>query len=142
MGLNRIFLGTLTGGLTFFFSGWFMYTVVFRDFMEHNLGPAENIVKNPMDVPAILTSNLSWGLLLAVLLLRWTNPQTLRSATEKCLIIGLLTSVFMDFSFYGTTNAMNFAETLVDVFIITSTTVLSGAALVYVDPKWGSKIGA
>lgn len=64
---------------------------------------------------ALILSNLGWGFLFAVIF-GWSNTSGWMAGAKKGAIIGLLTSLSIDFSYYSmTTMFSNMTALLVDI---------------------------
>lgn len=100
-----------------------------------NLGSAINAVKDPVETGYVLASNISICLMLALFFTYHLNPKTLLNGLKNGALIGFFVSCFMDLSYYGTTNLMNLHATIIDIFILTLITAVSGAAMGFVLSK-------
>jgi hypothetical protein len=124
---NKVLLAGLVGAVFFFFAGWIIYGMLLMDFFASSSGSATGVMKDPPELWAIAVGNLAWGLLLAVVLSKWTNASNASGGAGAGLIMGLLAALAFDMMYFGTTNIMNLQAALADVVVFGIMSMLGGA---------------
>ena len=106
MKTNKILIGTLAGGVSFFFLGWLVYGILLKDFYAANFNQCSMLAMENMVWWAMIVSNLVSAYFL-VTILNWSGSSGVMDAFKKSLIIGLLIGLYMDLSFYSMTTTYN-----------------------------------
>lgn len=99
---QRILIGTLVAGVSMFLLGWVIYGLIFSSLMPEETGHDYMRPEEDMIWWAMITSNICWGLLLAIIL-EWTASFQPLNAAKKGAILGLLAGLGFDFSMYSLT---------------------------------------
>lgn len=127
MKTNRILLGGLAGGVTFFFLGWLVYGILLKNYAAANYNQCSNRAMEDMIWWAMIISNLAIGFLLSSIF-SWSNTTGLLAGAKIAGIIGVLLAVSIDLSFYAmTTMFSNAAAVFVDIIANTGMTAVTGA---------------
>jgi hypothetical protein len=115
MSTNKILVGGIVGGVTFFFLGWLIYGILLSGFMAAN---SNTCIVRPMEQMiwwALILSNLGWGFLLAIIF-NWSNTSGWVAGAKKGVIFGLLSSISIDLGYYSmSTMYSNITAILVDI---------------------------
>ncbi len=126
MKTNRILLGGIAGGVTFFLLGWLIYGILL---MEYTMNSYNQCAARPMENMvwwAMILSNLSFGFLLAIVF-NWSNTQGILSGAKMGGILGFLIAVSLDLSVYSmTTTFLQLSAVLVDIIVYTVMSTLVG----------------
>ncbi len=128
MDIKKFLIGTLVGGLVFFFVGYLFYGVAFVSFFtEHSAGPGK-----PMEELvwwALILGNLSSAALLTYIFLKWTDVSSFGSGASAAAAIGFFMTLAMDMTRYATTNTLDLTGALADVVVGTVLTAVAGGAI-------------
>jgi hypothetical protein len=132
MKVDKILLGGLAGGVAFFFLGWLIYGLLLMDFTMANYNQCNSRPMEDMVWWAMILSNLSSGLLLA-LIFSWSNTTGIMAGAKVATIIGLLYAISIDLSFYAmTTTFLKPIAILVDIVAYTVMSAVAGVVIAWV----------
>lgn len=135
MKTNKILLGGLAGGLTFFLLGWLVYGVLLSGYMSTHLNQCAAKPMGEMTWWAMILSNLTLGLLIS-LVFSWSNTQGIKDGAKVAAILGLLMAASFDLSSYSMTNLFNnITALLVDVLTYTVLVTIMGVVIALVMGK-------
>lgn len=133
MNTNKILIAGIAGGVIFFLLGWLIYGILLMDFMTANAGPAAATMhKEPMEMWALVVSNLSWGFLFAIMFGKWAAGITPAQGAMRGAIVGLLVAMFIDFSMYAMCNMFTVKTLAVDIAATTVIAAIGGWGIAYV----------
>lgn len=135
----KILRGTIFGGIAFFILGWLVYGILLMDFMTANSNSCASRPDTEMIWWAMILSNLVLAFFIT-LVLKWTGAKGVSDGLKTGAIIGFLTGLSMDLSYYSmTTMFNNFTTLVVDVLVYT---VMLGIVGIVVVLTWGkNKMG-
>jgi len=129
MNTNKILVGGIVGGITFFLLGWLIYGILLAGYFAANGNPS---IMRPMDQMiwwALILSNLMWGFLLAVVF-NWSNTTGWIAGAKKGAIFGLLSSLAIDLGYYSmSTMYSNIAPILVDTIATVVMVAIGGIVI-------------
>ena len=126
MKTNKILLGGLAGGVTFFLVGWLVYGILLNGYMTANLNQCAAKPMAEMVMWAMFLSNLALGFLL-VLVFNWSKITDLKSGAKVAALLGLLISLSVDLGNYSMTILYkDFSVIIVDVIVFTIMMTISG----------------
>ncbi len=126
---NKVLIGGLIGGVTFFLLGWLIYGFLLLDYMKENSNQSIAKPMNEFLWWSLILSNLIWGYFLA-LILSWTNTSSMSSGMQKGAVIGLLIATALDFGFYAmSTMYSSVTPILVDMAANTIMYAIGGAVI-------------
>ncbi len=129
----KILRGTVFGGITYFFLGWFAWGILLMDFMSANM----NQCAARTDVMiwwAMIASALASALLLT-LILKWANAKGFIDGLRYGALFGLLYGSIVDLSSWSMTIMFNkFGVLIVDVLLSTVVFAIVGLVIVL---TWG-----
>lgn len=128
MTLQRIAIGTVVGGIVFFFLGYLIFGILLADFFMSNAGSATGVMRDPISFGPLIVGQLAWGAALT-LILGWSGASSVAQAAKTSWIIGLLFMIGMDFTMYGTSNINNMTATVVDATVASLLFAIAGAAI-------------
>ncbi|MCU0360073.1 MAG: hypothetical protein MUF75_05040 [Bacteroidia bacterium] len=129
MNSKQVLLGTLLGGVSFFFLGWLIFGILIEPLMRENCNTSINLPMEEMRFGPLILSNLIWGALLT-LVLHWNQQKGLMGGLKTGAFIGLLVSAAMDLSLHSmTTYYHSLKGVALDVMANTLMYALVGAVL-------------
>ena len=129
---NKILLGGVVGGITFFLLGWLIYGIFLNGFMAANLNQCAARPMTEMVWWAIILSNLALGFLLA-LVFSWSKISEIKSGAKIAALLGLLISLSVDLGNYSMTILYkDLSVILVDVLVYTFMITISGVVVSFV----------
>ncbi len=130
MDIKKFWLGTLAGGVTFFFLGYLIYGVAMMDFFMSHAGSATGVMKmDDMVWWALIVGNLSWAAMIAYVFVKWANVKSFSGGLSAAAAIGFFTALGMDLTHYGTSNIMDLSGALTDVVLSTAMTAITGGVI-------------
>ena len=128
MDTKKFLMGTVVGGIAFFFLGYLFYGVAMMGFFEaHSGGPGR-----PMEEMvwwALILGNFASGALITYIFLAWANISTFGSGASAAATIGFLMALSMNMIRYATSNAFDLTASLADVGVGTVLTGLCGGII-------------
>ena len=126
MRTNKILLGGLAGGVTFFLLGWLVYGILLSSYMTANLNQCAAKPMTEMIMWAMILSNLALGFLLS-LVFTWSKITDMKSGARVAAIIGVLISASVDLGNYSMTNVYSSISVIVvDVLVYTILLTITG----------------
>jgi hypothetical protein len=129
MNVKTLLLGTLLGGVSFFFLGWLIFGILLEPIMRDNCNTSINLPMEEMRFGPLILSNLIWGLLLS-LSLDWNQQKGLMGGLKTGALIGFIVAAGMDLSFYSMTTFFNsITGVAIDVLANTLLYAIAGAVL-------------
>lgn len=123
---NKVLVGGLIGGVAFFLLGYLVYGMALNSMMAENTMEG---LQRPMEEFQWLflgLGNLAFGFLAAYVL----NKAGANSASEGAgvgAMVGFLLALAIDFTWYGTSNAMTLTGVFVDIVASTVLFAVVGA---------------
>ena len=128
MTLQRIAIGTLEGGIVFFFVGYLVFGILLADFLAANAGSATGVMRDPISFGPLIVGQLAWGAAMT-LILGWAGASSVAQGAKIGFIVGLLFMLGFDFTMYATTNMNNLTATVVDATMASVLFAVAGAAI-------------
>jgi len=119
MNSQKFVLGTLAGGITFFFLGYLIYGMALSSFYtQHTTAPA-GAMKAMSEIVwwALILGNLASGALLTYIFLKMGNVNSFGSGAKTGAGIGFFLSLSMDLVRYATENSFDHTALIVDVLV-------------------------
>ena len=130
MDAKKFLTGAVAGGVTMFFLGFLIYSVLLDSFMRAN-GAAAAMKVEP-DFPYLVLSQLAWGAVVTLILGHWAGVSTLAGGLRAGAILGALLGLAIDFELFATMNTMNLQATLVDIVVQVVRFSITGGVVGYV----------
>lgn len=128
----KLVVGTLTGGLVFFFVGWLVYGIALQSTMAaHSVAP-EGFAKEAPEMLWMVIGNLSYAALISYIFYQWAGIKTITSGFKGGAIIGLFTGITWDLMQYSMANIMDMGGVLIDIIVFTVVSSVVGAAVGWV----------
>jgi hypothetical protein len=129
MNTKNLLLGTLVGGLVYFFLGFLFYAVIFNDFFVAQMGTATGVQKTEMEWWPLVLGNFSIAFLLTYIFTRWADISTMVPGIKAGALVGFLMALGWDMTTYDTTNIIRLPGALADVLIVTVMMAIVGGVI-------------
>ncbi|MEK7255565.1 MAG: hypothetical protein AAB316_12525, partial [Bacteroidota bacterium] len=133
MNTNKILLGAVAGGITYFLLGWLVYGTLLKDFTQSypELKPetVTDIMRNPMVMWAMALGCLVYGLFLAIVMGRWASISTFAAGAKAGAIIGLLWAFASDLMMYSMFKTMSLNAVFIDPLIAGVLSAITGGVV-------------
>ena len=129
MDIKKLVLGTLAGGVAYFFLGFLIYAIIMEDFFASHT--VEGIMKSDTEMKyyPMVAGNLAHAALLAFVFLNWAKIKSFSAGLVGGAIIGFLMASGFDLISYDTSKVMSMIGTLVDIVVYTVMTALVGGVV-------------
>lgn len=132
MKTNKILLGGIAGGVTFFLLGWVVYGMLLMNFTTANYNQCAMRPMQEMVWWAMILSNLAFGFLLS-LVFSWSNTTGTMTGAKIAGILGFLIAVAIDLSYYAmSTLFSNLTAVFVDIIVFTALSAVTGVVVALV----------
>jgi len=117
MNTKKFFIGTLAGGIVFFFLGYLIYGVALSDFFSRHTIAPQGSMRQMSEIVwwALILGNFASGALLSYIFLKLGNIGSLGSGAGTGAVIGFFVTLSMDLIQYATENNIGRLARLVDV---------------------------
>ena len=117
MNTRKFFIGTLAGGIAFFFLGYLIYGMALAGFFSrHTIAPPGSMKQmTELIWWALILGNLASGALLSYIFLKLGNIGSFGSGAGTGAAIGLFVALSMDLIRYATENSFDMTAVIVDV---------------------------
>jgi len=125
---SKTFLIGIAGGITLFLTGFLIYGLLLMDYFSASMSSYPGLIKEPMEIWAIGTGNIIWGILLAYFL----NTAKIESGIQGAIHGALLFFLFglgANFVFFGQYNLMPLSLAFVDALCMAIMGGISGAVI-------------
>ena len=132
MNNKKFLLGTLAGGVAFFFLGFLVYAVALESFFAAHAGSATGVMKTEMEWWPLILGNLAHAALLSYIFLKWANIKTMGAGFSAGVTIGFFMAVGFDMIMYDTSNIMDLTAAIVDIIVYTIMTGIVGGIVGWV----------
>ena len=131
MDMKKFLMGTIAGGVSYFFLGYLIYGMALAGFMAEHAGSATGAMRTDMDLVfwSIAIGNLMTAALLTMIFLRWANVSSFGGGASAGASIGILMAAGIDFTMYGTSNVMDLTAVCVDIVAATIMTGIVGGVI-------------
>jgi len=131
MDTKKFLIGTVVGGIVFFFLGYLFYGLLFMDFFIGNPGSATGVYKTVEEITwwSLILGNFAGGGLLTYIFLKWAHISTFKSGLRAGVAIGFLMTLSWYLVGFGTSNLLNLQATLVAAAIDTIMIAIAGGAI-------------
>jgi len=131
MDSKKFLIGTLAGGIVFFFLGYLVYGVTLASFfMQHSVAPAGSM-KSMNDIVwwALILGNFASGALLTYIFLKMGNVNSFGSGARTAFVIGFFLSLSGVLIQFATENTSDRTATLANMIVQTLMTTIAGAII-------------
>lgn len=131
MDTKKFLIGTLVGGIAFFFLGYLIYGVALASFFNQHSVAATGSMKTMEEIVwwALIAGNLASGALLTYIFLKWAHVTSFSSGASAAAAIGFFMSLSMDLIRFATSNSFDLAASLTDVVVGTVMAAVAGGAI-------------
>lgn len=129
MNTGKFLMGTLAGGLAFFFVGYLFYGLALNGFFASHSGGA--MAKSMEEIVwwALILGNISSGALLSYIFLKWANVKSFAGGVSAAAAIGFFSTLSMDMLRFATTNTFDMTGALTNVVVGTVLTAICGGVV-------------
>ena len=129
---NKVIIAAILGGIIAFVRGFWSMVWLFK-FYGCQYQVLQPVSWKEMGAETVYFLSVTWqtGLLIAYIFDKWANIRTLSTVLRQEAWMGLLVSISLDFSMYGTSNIMNMKAVLVDIVQDLSLPALVGAGVAW-----------
>ena len=126
---NRVLVGGLIGGITFFILGFLIYGMALRSMMTDNMMAGLGRADDEMQYAFLILGNLIFGFLIAYILDK-ANATTFSAGATIGGVVGLLIGLGGNFTSYGTSHAYtSMTGVLVDAIAVAVMCALVGGVV-------------
>ena len=131
MDTKKFTIGTLVGGIVFFFLGYLVYGLLLSSFFKQHSIAVAGSMKTMEELIwwALILGNLASGALLTYIFLKLGNVVSFSSGARLGLTIGFFLSLSMDLIRYATENGSDMTGTLTDVIVESVMGAIAGGAI-------------
>ena len=131
MDIKKFLIGTLVGGVVFFFLGYLIYGMMLSSFFAAHAGSSSGEMKSMEDIVwwALICGNLASGALLTYIFLKWANVTSFGTGASAGAGIGFFMALSMDLIRFGTSNSFDLTASLTDVAVATVMAAVAGGAI-------------
>ena len=129
MNINKFLMGTLAGGITFFFVGFLFYGIALEGFFRGHTGTATGVMKTDLIWWALILGNLSSAAMLSYIFLKWANIKSFAAGASAAAILGFFIALSYDMINYATSNVLDLTAALTDVVVGTVMTAIGGGVI-------------
>ena len=131
MKTNKVLIGGIVGGVTFFLLGWLIYGMLMADYMKTNTNQCAMRPMEEMIMWAMILANLASGFMVAYIF-NWTNTTTPMAGAKMAGLIGFLLSVSFDLSMYSMSSMfLNMNAVCIDIVVSTVMSAIGGAVVAW-----------
>lgn len=124
MDTKKLLMGTIAGGIAYFFLGWIIYGMLLMDTMAAYSNPAVMRAETDMVWWAMIVGNLGYACLLTYVFLKWGNIASFGSGAQAGAVLTLLMSFSIDLMMYATSTVMT--DPMGIVVDVVAATVMGG----------------
>jgi uncharacterized membrane protein len=131
MDTKKFLIGTLVGGVAFFFLGYLMYGVALSSFFAAHAGASNGDMKTMEQIVwwALILGNVASGALLTYIFLKLGNISTFGSGASTAAAIGFFMALSMDLIRFATSNSLDLTASLADVAVETFMGAIAGGII-------------
>jgi len=130
MNSQKFILGSIVGGIVYFFLGFLCYGLLLKDFFTNNAGSATGVMRGDGEMVwwALILGNLFLGCLLAYVFVK-AGITSAGSGAASGLVIGLLFGLAMRLIMYGTSNLMTLKSVAAGIVVSAVISSIAGAVV-------------
>ena len=131
MDIKKFIIGTLVGGIAFFFLGYLIYGVALANFFSQHSIAVSGSMKTMNEIVwwALILGNLASGALLTYIFLKLANINSFGSGARTGAAIGFFMSLSMVLIRFATENGSDLTATFTDVLVQTVMTAIAGGII-------------
>lgn len=131
MDTKKFLMGTVVGGIAFFFLGYLIYGMALTDFMAAHVGSATG-VQRPMEEMvwwSLLLGNFLGGAFLTYVFLKWANVSSFGGGLSTGATLGFFLAATFDFTMFATSNVVDLTGVITDVIAYSVMSGISGGVI-------------
>src|SRR5271154_1887803 len=119
MDMKKFLIGTIVGGIAFFFLGYLVYGMALASFFSAHT--VTSSMKTMADIVwwALIVGNLASGALLTYIFLKWAHVSSFGNGASAAATIGFFMSLSMDMTRFATEGTFDLTGSLTDVVAAT-----------------------
>jgi len=119
MNTKKFFIGTLAGGIAFFFLGYLIYGMALSGFFSRHSTAAPGSMKQMSEIVwwALILGNFAMGALLSYVFLKLGNIGSFGSGAGTGAAIGFFVALSTDLIRYATANSLDMTAMVVDILV-------------------------
>jgi len=125
---SKTFLIGIAGGIIVFLMGFLIYGILLMDYFGASMSSYPGLLKEPMEIWAIGTGNIIWGILLAYFLNTLKVESGIQGAIQGASLFFLF-GLGANFVFFGQYNLMPLSLAFVDSLCMALLGGVSGSAI-------------
>jgi arginine exporter protein ArgO len=134
MNSKKFLIGTLVGGIAFFFLGYLIYGLALANFFSQHTVAASTSMKPMSEIIwwALILGNLAAGALLTYVFLKLGNINSFSSGAGTAAVIGFFFALSMDLIRFATENTFDLTAMMTDVVVGTVMYAIAGGFIALV----------
>ena len=142
MNTKKFVIGTLVGGISFFFLGYLIYGLALASFFSQHTIAVSGSAKTMNEIVwwALILGNLASGALLAYIFLKLGNITSFGSGAGTAVAIGFFVTLSMDLIRFATSNTFDLTAMFADVVVGTVMYAIAGGVIGAVLGKGNKKL--
>jgi hypothetical protein len=119
MNAKKFFIGTLVGGIAFFFLGYLIYGLALASFFTKHSTAVAGSMRGMADIIwwSLILGNLAMGALVTYVLLKAGKATSFGNAAGTAAAVGFFVGMSMDFVRYATENSFDLTSVMVDIIV-------------------------
>jgi hypothetical protein len=119
MNAKKFFIGTLVGGIAFFFLGYLIYGLALASFFSKHSTAVAGAMRGMADIIwwSLVLGNLAMAALVTYVLLKAGKATSFGNAAGTAAAVGFFVAMSMDFVRYATENSFDLTSMVVDVIV-------------------------
>ncbi len=129
MDTKKLLMGTLAGGLSFFFVGYIIYGIAMVGFFNEHIAACAGRPMEEIVWWALILGNIASGALLTYIFLKWANVSSFGGGLSAAAAIGFFMALSMNLLRFSTSNMIDLTGALVDVGAATVLAAISGGVI-------------
>jgi len=131
MDIKKFIIGTLVGGITFFFLGYLVYGVALASFFSRHSVAVSGSMKTMNEIVwwALILGNLASGALLTYIFLKLANITSFGSGAKTAAAIGFFMALSMGLIRFATENTSDLTASFTDVAVQTVMSAIAGGVI-------------
>ena len=129
MDTKKLLLGTIAGGVAFFFLGFLFYGLLFMDFFMNNAGSATGVYKEEPEYVTLILGNLATAFFFTYLFLRFGDVGSFGDGLKAGATIGFINSLGFNLIMLSTSNIGTITSSAVDVVVFTTMGAIAGGII-------------
>ena len=134
MKASSIFLATILGAITLFLLGYLFYIVILGN-MDLTIKSVAQIERDPVAFPPIIMMEISYALLLTLILGKWQESSSVASGVMTGALVGLLIGLSVGLEYYATTYFLSLYGVLLKALTFALRFGVAGGVIVLVFKK-------